>query len=67
MALKTEQLAKIYLKIYLEETPAEISKETSTEFGEFIMSQNRGIWAVGDIRSTPFKQAVVAAGDGCMA
>ncbi|MEO0770345.1 MAG: FAD-dependent oxidoreductase [Cyanobacteria bacterium J06649_4] len=26
-----------------------------------------GVWAVGDIRNTPFKQAVVAAGDGCIA
>ncbi|ESA37495.1 thioredoxin reductase [Leptolyngbya sp. Heron Island J] len=26
-----------------------------------------GVWAVGDIRNTPFKQAVVAAGDGCVA
>ena len=26
-----------------------------------------GVWAVGDIRNTPFKQAVVAAADGCVA
>ena len=26
-----------------------------------------GVWAIGDIRITPFKQAVVAAGDGCVA
>ncbi|MEM7065945.1 MAG: FAD-dependent oxidoreductase [Cyanobacteria bacterium P01_B01_bin.77] len=26
-----------------------------------------GVWAIGDIRNTPFKQAVVAAGDGCIA
>ena len=26
-----------------------------------------GVWAIGDIRNTPFKQAVVAAGDGCVA
>jgi len=25
----------------------------------------QGVWALGDIRNTPFKQAVVAAGDGC--
>jgi thioredoxin reductase (NADPH) len=26
-----------------------------------------GIWAIGDIRNTPFQQAVVAASDGCIA
>ncbi|MDV2997036.1 MAG: Thioredoxin reductase [Chroococcidiopsis sp. SAG 2025] len=26
-----------------------------------------GVWAIGDIRNTPFKQAVVAAADGCIA
>ncbi|AFY38620.1 Thioredoxin-disulfide reductase [[Leptolyngbya] sp. PCC 7376] len=33
-----------------------------------LMSTNiDGVWAIGDIRNTPFKQAVVAAGDGCVA
>ena len=26
-----------------------------------------GVWAIGDIRNTPFKQAVVASSDGCIA
>jgi thioredoxin reductase (NADPH) len=26
-----------------------------------------GVFAIGDIRNTPFKQVVVAAGDGCVA
>ena len=26
-----------------------------------------GVWAIGDIRNTPFQQAVVAAADGCIA
>lgn len=32
------------------------------------MMQNSllGVWAIKDIRNTPFKQAVVAAGDSCI-
>lgn len=34
---------------------------------EMMATNIQGVWAVGDIRNTPFKQAVVAAGDGCIA
>lgn len=34
---------------------------------EMMATNVDGVWAVGDIRNTPFKQAVVAAGDGCIA
>ena len=34
---------------------------------EMMATNIEGVWAVGDIRNTPFKQAVVAAGDGCVA
>jgi len=32
-----------------------------------MMQTNIQVCGVGDIRNTPFKQAVVAAGDGCIA
>ena len=32
-----------------------------------MMTDIEGVWAIGDIRSTPFKQAVVACSDGCIA
>ena len=34
---------------------------------EMMATNVEGVWAIGDIRNTPFKQAVVAAGDGCIA
>jgi thioredoxin reductase (NADPH) len=34
---------------------------------EMMAASVPGVWAIGDIRNTPFKQAVVAAGDGCIA
>ncbi len=32
-----------------------------------MMTDIDGVWAIGDIRNTPFKQAVVACSDGCIA
>ena len=34
---------------------------------DFMSTTSEGVWAIGDIRNTPFKQAVVAASDGCIA
>ena len=34
---------------------------------DFMSTTVEGVWAIGDIRNTPFKQAVVAASDGCIA
>ncbi len=33
---------------------------------DFMSTTSEGVWAIGDIRNTPFKQAVVAASDGCI-
>ena len=30
-------------------------------------TEAQGVWAIGDIRNTPYKQAVVACSDGCIA
>ena len=32
-----------------------------------MMTSMQGVWAIGDIRNTPYKQAVVACADGCIA
>ena len=32
-----------------------------------MMTDVEGVWAIGDIRNTPFKQAIVACSDGCIA
>ena len=32
-----------------------------------MMTSIEGVWGIGDIRNTPFKQAVVACSDGCIA
>ena len=34
---------------------------------EMMATNVDGVWAIGDIRNTPFQQAVVAASDGCIA
>ena len=34
---------------------------------ENMMTTISGVWAIGDIRNTPFKQAIVACSDGCIA
>ncbi|MEM1278961.1 MAG: FAD-dependent oxidoreductase [Cyanobacteria bacterium P01_H01_bin.152] len=37
------------------------------QVNDLMATSTEGVWAIGDIRNTPFKQAVVAAGDGCVA
>lgn len=45
----------------------ELKPDGGVKVNEMMQTNISGIWAIGDIRNTPFKQAVVAAGDGCIA
>lgn len=44
-----------------------VKEDGGVEVDEMMATSADGVWAIGDIRNTPFKQAVVAAGDGCIA
>jgi thioredoxin reductase (NADPH) len=45
----------------------EVNADGGVKVNELMATNVEGVWAIGDIRNTPFKQAVVAAGDGCIA
>lgn len=45
----------------------ELNADGGVKVDEMMNTSTSGVWAIGDIRNTPFKQAVVAAGDGCVA
>lgn len=45
----------------------EFNPDGGVKVNEMMATNVEGVWAIGDIRNTPFKQAVVAAGDGCIA
>jgi len=45
----------------------ELKPDGGVKVDEMMQTNIPGVWAIGDIRNTPFKQAVVAAGDGCIA
>ena len=44
-----------------------LTDEGGVKVDEAMMTNVDGVWAIGDIRNTPFKQAVVACSDGCIA
>lgn len=45
----------------------ELDKDGGVKTNDDMMTSADGVFAVGDIRNTPFKQVVVAASDGCIA
>jgi thioredoxin reductase (NADPH) len=45
----------------------QLTDEGGVRVDDMMMTSAEGVWAIGDIRNTPFKQAIVAAGDGCVA
>ncbi|KAM3095070.1 NAD(P)/FAD-dependent oxidoreductase [Phormidesmis sp. 146-35] len=45
----------------------ECNADGGVKVNEMMETTVEGVWAIGDIRNTPFKQAVVAAGEGCVA
>lgn len=45
----------------------EFNEDGGVKVDDLMATTAEGVWAIGDIRNTPFKQAVVAAGDGCVA
>ena len=45
----------------------EVNEDGGVKVNDMMATNIDGVWAIGDIRNTPFKQAVVAASDGCIA
>jgi thioredoxin reductase (NADPH) len=45
----------------------QLNPDGGVRVNEMMSTNIEGVWAIGDIRNTPFKQAVVSAGDGCIA
>ena len=45
----------------------ELKDDGGIKVDDLMATNIEGVWAIGDIRNTPFKQAVVAAADGCIA
>ena len=54
------------LQDYLE-GQIECNDDGGVKVSDEMMTNVPGVFAIGDIRNTPFKQVVVAASDGCVA
>ena len=44
-----------------------VNSEGGIKVSESMETDTQGVWAIGDIRNTPYKQAIVACSDGCIA
>ena len=44
-----------------------VNSDGGIKVSDNMETEAQGVWAIGDIRNTPYKQAVVACSDGCIA
>ena len=52
---------------FLSENAVELQDDGGVAVNDEMETSVPGVFAIGDIRNTPFKQVVVAAADGCIA
>ena len=52
---------------FLAENSVELQADGGVAVNDEMETSVDGVFAIGDIRNTPFKQVVVAASDGCIA
>ena len=52
---------------FLEGSSVELLESGGVKVDEEMATSVAGVYAIGDIRNTPYKQVVVAASDGCIA
>eukprot|EP00614_Pseudopedinella_elastica_P004724 CAMPEP_0172614172 /NCGR_PEP_ID=MMETSP1068-20121228/49239_1 /TAXON_ID=35684 /ORGANISM="Pseudopedinella elastica, Strain CCMP716" /LENGTH=368 /DNA_ID=CAMNT_0013418877 /DNA_START=106 /DNA_END=1212 /DNA_ORIENTATION=+ len=52
---------------FLQKDQVKINPDGGVWVDDMMETSSKGVFAIGDIRNTPFKQVVVAASDGCIA